>query len=154
MQITTTTYKWRASRSIIKGHDGDGQDLDLTLAPIILSGLLQYRKVFQERQSMVPDAFLKDLGFTFVSPCQEKFEFAEQAEDLAMQLAGKEWFECVNKMIWAFSHIIINEGPRIQKIDNQADSEYYQDIAYDIVVHQRVQEGLEMFGKYYRNFWV
>lgn len=154
MQITTTTYKWRASRSIIKGDEGDGQDLDITLAPIILSGLLQYRKALQTRQSMVPEAFLKDLGFTFVSPHQEKFDFAEQAEDLAMWLAGKKWFECVNKIIWAFSYIIANEGPRIQKMDNQADSEYYQDIAYDIVVAQRVQEGLEMFGKYYRNLWV
>lgn len=56
------------------------------------------------------------------------------------ELTNEEWIEIQNKMIWSFEQII-NDGQW------DLSPEYYKE-------HQnKVQEGLDLFGKYFRSLW-
>lgn len=50
-------------------------------------------------------------------------------------LTCKEWEVILDKIIWAFEQILVEDA--VGKIDN----------------YEKVQEGLELFGKYYWNLW-
>jgi hypothetical protein len=51
-----------------------------------------------------------------------------------------EWLEMLDKMIWSFGEILNDE---IHAYDLSTYKEY----------NERVQEGLELFGKYFRSLW-
>jgi len=51
--------------------------------------------------------------------------------------AQKAWDEVVDHMIWSFEQLASGQ------IEDNYEKEY----------HERVQQGLELFGKYYRNLW-
>lgn len=54
----------------------------------------------------------------------------------------EEWYAILDKMIWSFEFIV--NGEDIPEWTVEKDLEY----------GKRSQEGLELFGKYFRNLWI
>jgi hypothetical protein len=102
---------------------------------------------------------------------QMSFEFYKDDDNKAWELGHKQWEEALDKMIWSFEQICIENrddqfhsghsnwslqphpkgvgstmvtGPgHTAKFDNKAYTAYYE----------KIQEGLDLFGKYYLNLW-
>jgi hypothetical protein len=78
---------------------------------------------------------------------QQSFEFYIWSDDEIESRSMKAWIETVDKMIWSF-----------EQISSYWDEKYYKRDPFDIVGHElhdaRIQEGLDLFAKYYRAFWV
>ena len=55
-----------------------------------------------------------------------------------------EWGEVVQKMIWSFGQIVNDEAD---------EPDITKDKAAYMAYHDRIQEGLNLFGQYYRNLW-
>jgi len=153
----------------------DTWGLDHTLALIILPALIQLKHT----KHGVPSNFVNDSAEDYHS--QATFEFMKDDKDEVFQKGCDKWEETLDKMIWSFQQIVFEdydskyhhgdmkigwkESPReylnpitgkMEKVFEMVDenpSEHW----YDIVGHQlheeRIQEGLELFGKYYRNLW-
>jgi hypothetical protein len=143
----------------IEIHDYDTWSMDHTLAPIILPMLNQLK----ENKHGSP-ANMK--GFNQTSnQAQGSFDFYKEDDDLADTAGHKEWDEIMNKMIWSFTQKVDDvqsmdlyctyQDPRpFEEIfgDNEPSKSTYD---WDKVrAHEdRVNEGFELFGKYYRNLW-
>ena len=136
--------KWVASRR-------DVWDLDCTLSPIILAGIVKFKEtIVNSEYSGVPSSFVKGQDVT--------------DEDV------KEWHNTIDKMIYAFD---MNNMPDIQdynfkinlehgekangstqiflSCDNEKEKQrYYKDLED----HQKkCEEGRILFAKYYENLW-
>lgn len=154
----------------------DTWNLDGTLALIIYPALLQLKS----SKHGVPSEIVNDVGGeNYVS--QRSFEFYSETHDESFDLACKRWDEILDKMIWSFDQIIKDNYSDKYHHGNidwdfvESDIQYPNPISgkmestyrmvdknpedhwYDSVGHQlhedRIQEGLELFGKYYRNLW-
>lgn len=136
--------KWVASRR-------DVWDLDCTLSPIILAGLVKFKEtIVNSEYSGVPSSFVEGTDVT--------------DEDV------KEWHCVIDKMIYAFDN---NNIPDIQdfkfkiemeygekrgcstqiflKCDNEEEKErYYRALKEH---HKNCEEGRMLFAKYYENLW-
>lgn len=153
----------------------DTWSLDHTLALIILPALLQLKAT----KHGVPNEF-GDVGGTNES-MQDSFEFYKESSNDAFNEKVKQWDEVLDKMIWSFQQLVMDDYDSLYhhgkaKYDFvKSDKQYpnpvtgtmedtYQMVDknpnehwYDFVGHQlheeRIQEGLELFGKYYRALW-
>jgi len=153
----------------------DSWNLDHTLALIIYPALVQLRQT----KHGVPGEFAEVGGEDYTS--QDSFDFYKESHDLAYSEGVKRWEEVLDKMIWAFYQIAYDDyGDRYHHGTSDYDwvksdktfpnpitgkvEETYQMVDkdpeahwYDIEGHQlheeRIQEGLELFGKYYRALW-
>lgn len=126
--------------------------LDHTLALIILPALMDFRN--SKRYGVPVDT---DLAFI---PIRNEDEDAQMAT----------WNEMLDKMIWSFQQIINEENieddfwiqkPNFEGCDTGAD--YIDRLnkgtggKYDFEARkkhdERIQEGLDLFGKHFRNLW-
>ena len=137
--------KWVASRR-------DVWDLDYTLSPIIIAGLVKFKETIVNSQfSGVPSSFVKGPAIT--------------DEDVA------EWHNTIDSMIYAFDKdnmpnikdynfkINLEHGEKkangstqiFLNCDNEEEKlRYYKDLEY----HQKkCEEGRLLFAKYYENLW-
>jgi len=136
--------KWVASRR-------DVWDLDYTLSPIILAGLVKFKETITNSQfSGVPSSFVKGPAIT--------------DEDV------KEWHNTIDSMIYAFDRgnmpnikdynfkINLEHGEKADgstqiflNCDNEEEKQrYYKDLED----HQKkCEEGRLLFAKYYENLW-
>lgn len=136
--------KWVASRR-------DVWDLDYTLSPIILAGLVKFKETITNSQfSGVPSSFIK-------------------GEDVTDEEV-KEWHNTIDKMIYAFDKdnmpdiqdynfkINLEHGEKANgstqiflNCDNEEEKQrYYKDLED----HQKkCEEGRMLFAKYYENLW-
>lgn len=136
--------KWVASRR-------DVWDLDYTLSPIILAGLVKFKEtIIKSKYSGVPSLFVK-------------------GEDVTDEEV-KEWHNTVDKMIYAFDKdnmpdiqdynfkINLEHGEKAKgytqiflNCDNEEEKQrYYKDLED----HQKkCEEGRMLFAKYYENLW-
>ena len=157
----------------------DGWDtwsLDHTLALIILPALLQLKNTKQG----VPASFANVGGEDYDN--QFSFDFYEQTHNESFEIGCRKWDEVLDKMIWSFQQLIDDtweekyhhgEKPEFdwEKLDevytdpktgkteplykmvNKNEGKHYIDMN-GLEEHQkRIDEGLELFGKYYRNLW-
>ena len=137
--------KWVASRR-------DVWDLDYTLSPIILAGLVKFKEIIiNSKYSGVPSSFIKGEDVT--------------DEDVA------EWYSVIDKMIYAFDKTNVpdirdfkfkiemdrgetkaNGSTQIfLKCDNEeAKKRYYEALGEH---HKKCEEGRVLFAKYYENLW-
>jgi hypothetical protein len=127
--------------SYVKIDKHDTWNMDTTLACIILPMLIQ----FKANKMGVPSEFTVTGGEGF-NP-QQHFDFYNTSQEYHDK-AGLDWDTVLDKMIFAFEHIA----------DDGWESKYYSDTfscdhAALNKVHEQIQEGLELFGKYYRNLW-
>lgn len=159
----------------IKIDAWDTWNMDSTLARIVYPMLIQLK----EAKHGVPSEFVEVGGEEFLD--QLSFDFYKETHDDAWKEGAKRWDEVLDKMIWSFEQLAYKDydsqyhhgdasydwvktdrlypnpingkmEPTFQMIDKNPNEHWY-----DFVGHQkheeRIQEGLDLFGKYYRNLW-
>jgi hypothetical protein len=153
----------------------DTYSLDHTLALIILPALLQIKELKQG----IPNEFANSSGEYYDG--QLSFDFDDDAENQQFQQGIKQWDEILDKMIWSFQQIAFDNYdskyhhglPNYDFVEKKESfhnpvtgkmEKLYQmvdfnpnDHWYDHVGHKlhedRIQEGLELFGRFYRSLW-
>lgn len=167
----------RGDRRIdIKIENHDTWNLDHTLALIIYPALLQLKAT----KHGLPSNFIDDKDENHGNG-QQCFDFIKEDSDFVFEESIKRWDETLDKMIWSFQQIAIDDyddqyhhgeakydfvkslkkfpnpisgkiEDTFQMVDTNPDEHWY-----DYVGHQmhedRIQEGLDLFAKYYRNLW-
>lgn len=145
-------YDKKARKIKVKVDEWDLWSLDHTLALVILPLLVEYRK---SKRYGVPTG----LDISYIP-----LEDAE--EDKEMQ----EWNAIIDKMIWSFEQLVNDENieddfwiVKPDFDDCKTGSDFVDRInkgtggKYDYEARkkhdEKIQEGLELFGKYFRNLW-
>lgn len=160
----------------IKIDNYDTWSFDHTLAYIIYPALLQLKAT----KHGVPNEIADSVGGEDWKE-QRSFDFYKETHDDAFNVACKQWDDILDKMIWAFQQIAYQDHdskyhhgiieydfvktdklypnpisgkmePTFQMVDKNPDGHWY-DVEGHTLHEQRIQEGLELFGKYYRNLW-
>ena len=152
----------------------DTWNLDHTLALIIYPALLQLKKTKQG----VPSEF-GDVGGG--QGMQDSFDFYEESYDDAWKAGLERWDDVLDKMIWSFEQLLKGEyddqyhhgeaeydwvktdktypnpitgkvEDTFQMVDKNPDEHWYDAEGHQL--HEdRIQEGLDLFGKYFRALW-
>ncbi|MEY3310885.1 MAG: Sinorhizobium phage phiM12 [Bacteroidota bacterium] len=153
----------------------DTWNLDHTLAVIILPALLQLKAI----KHGIPNEFAEVGGANYDS--QDSFDFYKETHNEAFEEGCKRWEEVLDKMIWSFQQLAVDDydsqyhhgnteydwvktdkkfpnpvtgkvEDTYQMVDKHPDQRWYDHIGHRL--HEdRIQEGLELFGKYYRALW-
>lgn len=153
----------------------DTYSLEHTTALIVLPMLLQLRNT----KMGVPSEFGDVGGADYDS--QYSFDFYTESYNDAFNEGCKRWDDILDKMIWSFQQLVddnydsqYHHGEmdiEWKKTEKQymnpisGKMEYMSEMVdknpndhwYDFVGHmlheERIQEGFELFGKYFRNLW-
>jgi len=176
MKVNLAKFPDKGHRKIdvnIENHDS--WNLDHTLALIILPALIQLKNT----KHGIPSEFGDVGGEEYVS--QESFDFYKESYSEAWDEGVKRWDEVLDKMIWSFQQIAIEDydskyhhgnmdfdwkktdkqfpnpvtgkmEATYQMVDKNPNSHWY-DVNGHLMHEERIQEGLELFGKYYRSLW-
>lgn len=154
----------------------DTWDIDHTLAHIIYPMLLQLR----EKKQGVPSEVVDNIGGEdYVA--QGSFDFYKETYQESWEKACGRWDEILDKMIWSFEQLTKNDYDQLyhhgkaeydfveadklypnpisgkmektyQMVDKNPDEHWYDSDGHRLH-EERIQEGLELFGRYYRNLW-
>jgi hypothetical protein len=176
MKIKLGPYPRSNNRRKISIHidDYDCWNLDVTLAQIILPSLLLLKK----NKQGVPNSFAQVGGEDWDQ--QECFDFYREDLNEWQDKAMQQWDVVLDKIIWSFYQIAYvdweqkyhhgdillgrkkikdsinpvtgNTEEMTQLVDLNPEEHFFDKIGYDLHV-ERIQEGLELFGKHYRDFW-
>lgn len=151
----------------------DTYSLDHTLALIVLPLLLQLR----QNMMGVPSDFTRSVGGdTDSNYC---FDFIDLDKDEVFDKGCKQWEETLDKMIWSFQQLVMDDydnkyhhgnmkigwkpveitDPTTGKltkayemVDENPEEHWYDHVGH-MLHEERIQEGLDLFAKYYRNLW-
>lgn len=153
----------------------DTWNMDSTLALIIYPMLLQLKSSKQG----VPNGFAEVGGEDYVD--QDSFDFYKEDQDKWFNERIKAWDEVLDKMIWSFQQLAEGDydkkyhhgtpkydwketdklypnpqtgvmEPTYQMIDKNPDEHWYDHVGH-VKHEERIQEGLELFGKHFRSLW-
>jgi hypothetical protein len=153
----------------------DTWNLDHTLALIIYPALLQLKATKQG----VPSEFTEVGGEDWSS--QDSFDFYQETHDDSWKVGLERWDETLDKMIWSFEQLIKGDyddqyhhgdakfdwvktdktypnpitgkvEDTFQMVDKNPTEHWYDSVGH-LKHEERIQEGLELFGKYYRSLW-
>lgn len=153
----------------------DSWNVDGQLALIIYPLLVQLR----ETKHGVPNEFAEVGGEDYKD--QQCFDFYTETHNEAFDEGCKRWDDVLDKMIWAFYHLIDDEWedqyhhgraeydwketdklypnpvtgvpePTYQMIDKNPGKHWYDHVGHQLHL-ERIQEGIDLFAKYYRNLW-
>ena len=148
----------------------DTWSMDSTLAQIILPMLKQLKA--QKHGSPMLEEFI----MTSEGSSQRCFDFYKKDDDKAWDAGHKHWDRIMDEMIFAFEHIVDDSWEDefytgetdIDWKPAQTDSEG-KPITFEMVhgknhtykcdyegmrkVEERIQRGLELFGKHYQSLW-
>lgn len=176
MKINIGKFQKNDKRTInVQIDKFDTWNLDHTLALIILPALIQLKAT----KHGVPAEFADYLSDS--SSMQHSFDFVKEDHDWAFEARCRQWDEILDKMIWSFQQLALEDYEQeyhhgevkfdwketnesfYNPLTNKVEKTYEMidtnpsDHWYDIDGHQeherRIQEGLELFGKYYRHLW-
>jgi hypothetical protein len=176
MKVNIGNFKKNGDRRTnIQIDKFDTWSLDHTLAQIILPALLQLKA----SKMGVPTEFADVGGADWES--QDSFDFYKETHDESFNIACKRWEDILDKMIWSFQQIAIEDHeslychgkaeydwvktdqPISNPISGQVEdtfqmvdknpTEHWTDYEGMRKHEERIQEGLELFGKYYRHLW-
>lgn len=169
--------KGNSSQKInVKIEKFDTWSLDHTLASIILPALIQLKQTKQG----VPSEFTSRIGGDFDR--NNVFDFIKEDDNEVFDKLCEKWDEILDKMIWSFLQLSIEEdydsqyhhgklefdwvesdykytNPQTGKVEktwqmkDKNPSGHWFDYVGQELHDERIQEGLELFGKYYRNLW-
>jgi hypothetical protein len=177
MKVKLPKWNKKDTRKVeihIDGHDT--WSLDHTLALIILPALLQLKAT----KHGIPHEFVADVGGADYDS-QDSFDFYKETHDESFNVACKRWDDILDKMIWSFKQLAIRDWEekyhhgtakydwvktdtqytdpvtgKVQdsfKIFDPNPGEHWLDIEGMNKHRERIQEGLELFGKYYMHLW-
>lgn len=176
MKVKLGKWNKRDHRKIdVEIENHDTWSLDHSLALIILPALIQLK----DTKHGVPSEF-GDVGGAEYEQ-QLSFDFYKETNNWAFEESCKKWDEVLDKMIWSFQQLAIVDYDHLYhhgkaEYDWVKDDTMYKnpvtgklehtykmldknpnDHYYDYVGNQlheaRVQEGLDLFAKYYRGLW-
>ena len=178
MKVNIKNYPKKGNRRKLSVHIDkyDTWSFDHTLAHIIYPALLQLKAT----KHGVPSQLVNDVGGEDWDP-QESFDFYKESHNESFEIACKRWDEILDKMIWSFHQLILDdydskyhhgnaeydfvESDKLypnpisgklektyQMVDKNPDRHWY-DVEGHRLHEERIQEGLDLFGKYYRNLW-
>jgi hypothetical protein len=159
----------------IKVDKFDTWSLDHTLSLIILPALIQLKHT----KHGVPSEFVDDRTEDYHE--QTVFDFMKEDKDEVFQKGCDKWEETIDKMIWSFQQIAIEDydnkyhhgdmkigwketekkypNPLTGQMESMYEmvdenpGEHWYDYEGHMLHEKRIQEGLELFGKYFRNLW-
>ena len=175
MKVNIGKYPKKANgkRKIVVQIDNyDTWSLDHTLALIIYPALLQLKATKQG----VPSEFTNEPNSN-----QETFDFYQEAYDDEWKQGIERWDDTLDKMIWSFEQLLKGDyddqyhhgkaeydwvksnktypnpvtgilEPTYQMVDKNPDEHWYDSVGHQ-KHDERIQEGLELFGKYFRSMW-
>jgi hypothetical protein len=177
MKIKMGKFPNHGHRKIsVEIEDFDTWNLDHTLAKIIYPALIQLR----DTKHGVPGDFVNNVGGEDYSD-QDSFDFYKETHKESWEEAAKKWDDVLDKMIWSFEQLanqdyddqyhhgdakfdwIKTDKPypnpvtgkiesTYQMIDKNPDEHWYDHVGHKM--HEdRIQEGLDLFGKYFRALW-
>lgn len=157
----------------VKVERWDTYSMDHTAALIILPLLLQMKN----HKQGVPNEFVCRIGGD--SDDNYCFDFIKDDENEVFDQGCRKWEETLDKMIWSFQQLVDDnysdkyhhgqmkltwkpiEIPdpvtgtvkkAYEMVDENPDEHWYDYVGHHL--HEdRIQEGLELFGKYYRSLW-
>lgn len=176
MKVKQSKFPKHGPRKIdVQIEKFDTWNLDSTLAVIILPALIQLKAT----KHGIPSEFAEVGGAEYDS--QTSFDFYKETHNEAFDQGIKRWEEILDKMIWSFQQIALEEydnlyhhgtpkydfvetdGPfpnpvtgKMEKTYRMVDTnpgEHWYDHVGHMLHEERIQEGLELFGKYYRHLW-
>lgn len=176
MKVNIGKYPRSGAQKIdIRIDRWDTYSIDSTLSHIILPLLLQLR----DTKCGVPMEFCDVGGEDYAN--QDSFDFYKETHLDAFNIGVGHWNDALDKMIWSFEQLVLSDydsqyhhgkmeiewkdtGKQIfNPITNQMESthqiidknpgEHWYDADGHNLHEERIQEGLELFGKYYRNLW-
>lgn len=177
MKVDIKKWPKKGQRKIsVQIDEFDTWDLDNTLAKIIYPALVQLKA----HKHGVPNNITEGIGGEdYVE--QLSFDFYRETYNDAFSEACKQWDEILDKIIWAFQQLALDDYDKkyhhgvgeyewvetdrlypnpitgkmektYKMVDKNPDDHWYDYIGHQL--HEdRIQEGLELFGKYYRNLW-
>jgi hypothetical protein len=138
-----------------------------TLAEIILPMLKQLKAAKHGSPGTMP-AFNEDTNHQWPQMC---FEFYKEGDTDAWKRAHDQWDEAMDKMIWSFEQIVIEDrdsqfhsghsnwtlqpsasGVGSTMVPGPGHTAEFHRKAYT-AYYEKIQEGLDLFGKYYMNLW-
>jgi len=154
----------------------DTWNLDHTLALVIYPALIQLKNTKQG----IPSELVNDVGGEDWSE-QDSFDFYKETHQESWNIAAQRWDDILDKMIWSFEQLIKGDYDEkyhhgtsdydwvktdktfpnpitgkiedtFQMVDKYPDAHWY-DHAGHMLHDQKIQEGLELFGKYFRSLW-
>lgn len=178
MKVNIGKYPKKASgkRKInVQIDNFDTWSLDHTLALIIYPALLQLKATKQG----VPSEFTEVGGEQHIM--QDSFDFYQETHEDAWKLGLERWDETLDKMIWSFEQLLKGDyddqyhhgeakydwvksdklfpnpisgkvEETYQMVDKNPDEHWYDSVGHQ-KHDERIQEGLELFGKYFRSLW-
>lgn len=177
MKVKIGKFPKEGSRKIEVHIDNyDTWSLDHTLALIIYPALIQLKN----SKHGVPNNLIEDIGGENWGD-QISFDFYSSTYDDMFEVACKRWDEILDKMIWSFEQVLKDNydqlyhhgtidyewketdklypdpvtgklEPAYQMVDKYPDQHWY-DLEGHKLHEERIQEGLELFGKYYQSLW-
>ena len=176
MKVTFGKYRGdnanRTAKVIV--HDYDTWSLDYTLALIILPALIQLKKT----KNGTPSEFMFEISGD-PNANQRSFDFHTDTYNDAIDHAEKKWETVLDKMIWSFLQLVKDDYAKQyhhgeidmsfepteitdpvtgkvstfhQIVDKNPNEHWYDRIGHELH-EERIQEGLDLFGKYYRSLW-
>jgi len=176
MKVNLGNYKKKGNRKIdVRIERFDTYSMDHSLAYIILPMLLQLKA----EKMGVPAEFADVGGADYDS--QQSFDFYKSTHDECFDITCKRWDDILDKMIWSFQQIVLDNWESkyhhgksdydwvqtdkqihnpltgkmedtFQMVDKNPNG-HWTDFNGMRLHQERIQEGLELFGKYYQNLW-
>lgn len=174
MKVNIKHKKYGTNTEVIISSN-DVWNLDSTLANIILPMLLQLRS----ESTGIPSEFVNRYGGDMDD--NYCFDFIHEDQDRTFDLGVDKWHEALDKMIWAFHQIASDEysdqyhhgvssfswepseitfynplTKQVEKTSKLVDKDpdgHWTDYDGMKIHEERIQEGIELFGKYYRSLW-
>jgi len=161
--ILDKIHNLRKRKEKVKIHKYDSYSADHTLALIILPVLKQLRESKHGSPGDMP-AFQQTSDYS----SQMCFDFYAKEDGLAWDIGHYQWQEILDKMIWSFEQIVADDWENQYweeepELDMNSSIEDIKPVRWKktgkcdwigMKKHQdRIQEGLELFGKYYTGLW-
>jgi len=145
-------------------HKYDTWSMDSTLASIILPMLKQLKETTHGSPMLTAHEQTSESSFQYCFP------FYAEGDKEAWKRGHEEWKEILDKMIWSFEQIntdweqqfqsgkldftfVKDEETNLFKVEYGPNNTYKYDYEGVEKHVERMQEGFELFGKYYRNLW-
>ena len=166
MKISMGKFPKSGERRIdIKIDHFDTWNLDHTLAMIIYPALLQLKEI----KHGLPSEFATVGGEDWDS--QLSFDFYVETQPECFALGEKRWDEVMDKMIWSFQQLCLDDytdkyhhgemkmgwtdmdANGMSEMVDENPNEHWYDHVGNQLHDERIQEGIELFGRYYRNLW-